>query len=151
MALDLSQYPCVRQVLCGLSRATLQALIAYIDVQVAAARVAIAALQFQILKFDILTIPPQALKAVAEQGLALVEQGLNLVPFAAIQDCVPLGDFNIQLRADIDRATADVRTILDDITRLLSFKAELQAIVDELNALIDLYEALKVQIALCGA
>lgn len=141
--------PCVRQILCGLSSATIQALSIFLDAQILLIQSEIAVIEAQILQYDVLAAGVGVLKTLALSAIETFSAALNFVPFRLIANCVDLGDFSLSVRADVDRAIADTTRVLDDAQRLLSIANELRALKAELLKVVALYQALKATLALC--
>ena len=143
--------PCVQTIICALSHAALSALKNIINGQIAILEAQILVFQTQLLQYDILSIPVVAVQAAANAVINKVKGAANLVPLAAISNCVDLGDFNINLSQSIDIATSTANDILSEATRLLSYKTELAAIVQNLKAAIDQFTAILSVIDQCLA
>jgi hypothetical protein len=97
-----------------------------------------------------LVIPVEATQAAANALIQQVRNSATLIPLNLITQCVDLGYFNLNLQQSIDVTLSAVNDTLYEITRLVSYKAELQAIVDALNASIDQFNAILNVIGSCG-
>jgi hypothetical protein len=124
----------VKSILCGLSDSALRAIQALIDGQVALIQAQIIVIQTQLLQYDVLAIPIEATRAVAQAVVDKVRKSAYLIPLNLISECVDLGNFNLNLQQSIDAATAVADDYLAEATRLLSFRDDLNFLVAELNA-----------------
>ena len=141
--------PCVQQILCALSGTVLGSLNRLIDTQIAALQTQILIIEAQILQYDILTLPLEAAASLARTQIQNIRNSALLVPLNLIAGCTDLGDFNLGLQKSIDNAVADLDSIVGDLTRVLSFKEELNATVAELNGIIDQFQDILATIETC--
>ena len=128
--------PCVKQILCGLSDATLRTLQSLINGQVAILQAQIVVYQTQLLQYDVLALPVEAARAAAQAVVDKVRNSAYLIPLNLISNCVDLGKFNLNLQQSIDVATAVADDYLYETTRLLSYRDDLNALIAELNAAV---------------
>lgn len=128
--------PCVAEILCALSAPVLGALKALIQTQVAEAQITITALSAQINVVNVALLPIEIARDLASDVLERVRSAATLVPLDLIAGCADLGDVNLNLNKTLDQATAEFEFALDEATRLLSFRDELQAQIDSLNLII---------------
>ena len=142
---------CVKDILCGLSSAVLRELQVIIDGQVAILQTQVTAVQAQLLQYDILSIPIQSANQVAQAAIGSVKKVTNLVPLNAISECVDLGDMNLDLNKSIDLASAAADEAAFELSRLVSYREELNALVTELNNTIDHLTEVRDLINLCLA
>jgi len=142
--------PCVRQVLCGLSSAILNSLQAIIDGQIALLQAQIVAIQTQLLQYDVLAIPIETARAVAQTYVDKVRGSAMLVPLNLISNCADLGQFNLNLQTSIDQALAIADDLTYEATRLLSYRDDLNALVSELNGAISQFTDIKGVISGCA-
>ncbi len=124
---------CVKEILCGLSSAVLKQLKILIDGQIAILETAITALQAQILQYDILSKPIEAANIIFQAGITKVKKASTLIPLDLITDCVDLGDYNLNVQQTIDLASSTTNELTSELSRLLSFKEELNALVTDLT------------------
>jgi hypothetical protein len=141
--------PCVKAILCGLSSAILNALQAVIDGQVALIRAQITVYQTQLIQYDVLAIPVEMAKQVADSYIEKVRNSAMLVPLNLISECVDLGEFNLNLQQSIDVALATADDLAYEATRLLSYRDDLNAIVQELNDALTQFTDIKSVISEC--
>jgi len=141
--------PCVKQILCSLSDSALRSIQALIDGQVAILEAQIVVFQTQLLQYDILALPVQAVQQAANAVVEEVKQSAYLIPLNQISQCVDLGFFNLNLQQSIDVALSTTNDLLFELTRLLSYRDELNAIVNELNAAIDQFTNISTIIDAC--
>jgi hypothetical protein len=141
---------CVKQILCALSSAVLGALTSLITAQKAVLEAQVIALEAQLLTLDVATVPLEIARSAALAIISRVRNTATLVPIELIAGCADLGDFNIDLVTAIDRATAELNDVVDDLNRLLSFKAELNLLVTELNRIIDQFGQIELAIQECA-
>lgn len=142
--------PCVKEILCALSGAVLNALNTLITAQKTALVVQVTAFQAQLLTLDVATAPAEIARGLALDALNTARSAATLVPIGLITACVDLGDFNVDLVAAVDGLTADLNDTIDDLNRLLSFKEELQFLVNEFLRIIDQFSAIQLAIQECG-
>ena len=142
--------PCVRSILCALSGAVLGAVSSVIDTQIAALTAQITALQSQLLVLDVATLPVELSRNIALSVLASARGVAQLVPVELVAGCLDLGEFNFDLVTSIDAATAEVNDLVDDLNRLLSYKAELAALVAEYEGIIEQFNEVKLVIQECA-
>lgn len=147
MALD----PCVKQILCALSDSALRSVQGLIDGQVAILEAQIAVYQTQILQYDILSLPVVATQQALQQVVDEVKESAFLIPLNAISQCADLGKFNLNLQQSIDVALGATNDVLFELTRLLSYKEELNFLVSELNNAIDQFTNISAIIDQCLA
>lgn len=141
--------PCVKQILCALGQATLNALNTLIVAQIARIDAQIAVFKAQILALDVLILPLQAVKSIAEAAVQAARQSLGLVPLSLIAGCVDLGDFNINLVQTLEDKNAELQDTLTDINRKISIREDLNALVAELDAIREQFADIRVTIAEC--
>lgn len=141
--------PCVKQILCSLSDSALRSIQALIDGQVAILEAQIAVFQAQLLQYDILALPVVAVQQAANAVVQEVKESAYLIPLNLISQCVDLGFFNLNLQQSIDVALSTTNDLLFELTRLLSYRDELNAIVNELNAAIDQFTNISAIIDAC--
>ena len=89
------------------------------------------------------------MKGLANAALAEAVAAAGLIPLGLIASCADLGEFNLDVVGSIEAATADFNDIVDQLNRLLSFKAELEALEQELLAIIDRFTAIENAIQEC--
>lgn len=142
--------PCVRAVLCALSGTVLRSLNGLITVQIAQLEAQVLVFEAQLLQYDILAIPVQAAADIARSAISEVRNSALLIPIELIAGCFDLADFNQGLRRSLDFLTAELDSTLGNLTRLLSYRDELAAIVEELNGLIDQFQDIIGTIETCG-
>lgn len=130
---------CVEAVLCGLSASVRSAISALLQGYVTQLNIAIVALEAKLVYLDILTIPPQALKAFVDQAIAEVKAGANLIPFSAIGQCIEVGNLNVAIQQNLDIVLSDANIISNDLSRMLSFKDEVTAEIAQLQATLNTY------------
>lgn len=130
---------CVREVLCGLSAATRNALVGIIRGYVTALEAEKAILQAKLLKLNILTLPVSALNSVAQSALAQARAGANIVPLDLIGTCVDVGNLNDVITRNIEIVTRELNKIATDLERLLSFADEINAAIDDIDAVLQTY------------
>jgi len=143
--------PCVKQILCSLSDSALRSVKALINGQISLIEAQIVVYQTQILQYDILSIPVEAAQQVAQAVVDEVRGSAFLIPLNAINGCVDLGSFNINLQRSIDVALSSADDLLFEAKRLLSYTDELNALVAELNAAIDQFNLITTVIDGCLA
>lgn len=143
--------PCVRQVLCGLSKSVREALRALIAAQVAILQVQIAQLEAYSAYLDVLTLPVSAASSLAEQFIQQVKSAAQVIPLDLIGTCVDVGNLNRAIEDTLNTALQDVNVLTNDLNRLLSFSDEVGALIDDLNETLNLYNAILDIIDLCGA
>ena len=141
---------CVREILCGLSAATLGAVSSIINAQRAILQAQVAALQAELLVLDVATLPLQVAREAALTALNTARSAITIVPLDLIAGCADLGDFNIGIDASLNAATGAVVDIIDDLNRLLSFREELNLLISEFNATIDLFDEVLLVIQECA-
>lgn len=141
--------PCVREILCALGQASLAAITPILDSQIAALNAQKAVILSQLVALDVASLPVQAANGVAQRVLADVRAIGNLVPLQLVSGCADLGDLNTGLNTALDVVAAEAVTITEDLSRLLSFSEELNAINDEFDELITLFEDIKQEIETC--
>lgn len=146
MALDV----CVRNILCALSAPVLGALSGIIQTQRAALTAQITGLQTQILRLDVAAAPLEAGRVILNQSLGQLRAAASLVPLSLIEGCGDLGQLNINLVASIDQKTAELNETVDELTRVVSFRDELQTVVDEYTAIIEQFDEILLTIQECG-
>lgn len=142
--------PCVRQILCSLSGTVLRSLNAIINTQIGVLQAQVLVFEAQLLQYDILAIPVQAAANVARETLTEVRNSALLIPLELIEDCLDLGLFNLNLQRSIDVVIAELDNLVGNLTRLLSFREELAAIIAELNGIIDQFQDILATIETCG-
>lgn len=145
MALD----PCVRQILCALGQASLAAITPILDTQIAALTAQKAAIVAQLVALDVASLPVQAANSLAQGVLTQARSIANLVPLQFVSGCVDLGDLNVGVNTALDSISAEATTVAEDLTRLLSFSEELNALSEEIDELITLFEDIKQEIETC--
>lgn len=141
---------CVREILCALSGAVLGAIQSLIAAQRAALEAQVLALRAQLLTLDVATFPIQVARGFANAALAQARGAASLVPLELIAGCADLGDFNVDLVAAVDNVTAELNDIIDDANRLLSFRAELNALVLELERILEAFTEIETVIEECA-
>ena len=142
--------PCLQEIICGLSAATLSVLRGVLETQLAAVQAQVAIIAGKLVVVDIIVAPVVLVKDAAETALNDIRALANVIPINLIGDCVQLGQFSAALNTNIDLISADLEDQVRDITRILSVKKELQFIQDQLNALIDQINAVLTVISLCS-
>jgi hypothetical protein len=147
MAVDLS--PCA-QLLCGLSAPVRGVIKAALGAQKTLLQAELAPLQAQLLALDVATAPLAFAQSIAESALATARSALSILPTDIVVGCASLGQINVDLVTATDALTADVRAVLDDLNRLLSFQEEIRAVILEFEAIIDRFTALVDLIEVCG-
>lgn len=142
--------PCVRAILCGLSNAALAGVKSLITTQLAFVTAQLALITAQLAQYNILATAVQASANFVEGQIQDIRAAANLIPLQLISGCVGLGDLNLSINADIDKATAQFEAFVADATRILSFIDELNLVKEALQQEIDLYNAILSTISLCG-
>lgn len=142
---------CVRTIICGLSSATLSVLDQIFATYQAQIQLQILFLQSELSKLDILAAPVVLANEAAQSLLSQVRAAANLLPMSLIAGCTQFSDVNLAIRQNIDRISADAQVVATDLTRLLSMRDEVSALINELNTVLDLYAAIRAQISLCQA
>ncbi len=128
---------CVKKILCGLSSAVLKEIQILIDGQLAILESAITALQAQILQYDILSIPIKAANTVFQAGITKIKKASTLIPLNWSIDCVDLGDYNLNVQQTVDLAATTADELISELSRLLSYKEELNALFTDLTKALD--------------
>lgn len=129
--------PCVHTILCSLTTGVLTSLDGVVAAQIATLNLAISAAQAKILKYDVLLLPVEAANAIAQTTLATLRSAGSLVPSRLINDCLDFGDITLNMQEAVDQASAQLNNLTQDLTRLLSVKEELAALIDEYNQIVD--------------
>lgn len=142
--------PCVRIVLCGLSAATLSALDAIVAQAEAQLQTQRALLVAQAARVDVALIPVEATRDIAQTALGALSQYAGLLPTSLIAGCADLGDFSLNLSAQFDILAADLNDTLDDVSRLVSFREELNAALDEADAALQQIGEVRAVLAECA-
>lgn len=130
---------CVKTILCGLSAATRSALKTLVQGYVAQLEVLVTALEAKLIYLDLLTAPVNVLNSLAQQAIAEVKAGANIVPLDLIGSCIEIGDLNVSIQNNLDALLVDVNIVANDLERLLSFRDEVQAEINNLREVIALY------------
>lgn len=141
---------CVKDILCGLSHGVRNALASLIRLFMAQIDAQIALLSAQLVYLDILSAPPQLAKVAVDAAVAQVKQYAQLIPFSLVAGCVGMSDLSLGVQANLDAITSTADIILDDLSRLLSFRDEIQAILEDLETIRDLYAEVLNQVSLCA-
>jgi len=141
---------CVHTILCTLSTAALAALDKVVDAQMIQLQLAVTVAQAKILKYDILLIPVQAANTIAQAALDQLKSAANLVPSDLINGCVDFGNITLEMQRAVDQIAGPLNDITQDLTRLLSFREELNALVEEYNKIITKLNEFRVAIAECA-
>jgi len=140
---------CVQQVLCGLTAATRNAIVALLQGYVAQLDLLKAALEAQLVYLNILSVPPQIANSLVQTVISEVKAGANLIPLDLIGDCFSLGQLNAYIQTNIDIILADANIIANDLSRLLSFGDEIRAEIADLEAVITFYQDIITTINVC--
>lgn len=149
MAVELAD--CVREILCGLSQPVISALNGAIQALLLPIDAQILFVQSQLLMLDVVTLP---ISIAAEAIGGLLEQiraAADILPLNLAVACIDLGSLNLNISAQIDRLTADLAEYEQKLTRMLSFKEELAAVIEALNQIKDQYLAVQLVLQTCGA
>lgn len=128
--------PCVKAVLGTLSLPVLTTLRAVINAQVGVLTALQATLQARLAVLNVQVIPVRIARDAALNVLAEAQSVANLLPLDVIEGCADLGSLQASMSAGVEQATAGVRDLADDATRLLSLNVELTAQITELGTLI---------------
>lgn len=131
---------CVQAVLCGLSATTRNALSALVRSYVTQLDIAISGLRAKLVVLNILTVPPQLLNTIVQEVITEVKAGANLIPLSVIGQCIEVGDLNVSIQQNLDLILSDANIIANDLSRLLSFKDEVESLITELQATINTYQ-----------
>ena len=142
---------CVKQILCGLSDAVLRSIQGIIDGQVAILEAQIVIIQTQLIQYDVLAIPVEATRDIAQAAIDAVRQSVTLVPLNLISNCVDLGNFNLNLSQSLDLATSTLDEVAFEAIRLLSYRDELNGLVNEINGTIEQFTDIRGVIDECLA
>ncbi len=134
---------CVKQILCTLSDSALRKLQSIIDSQKALIQVQITAIQTQLIQYDIASKPVVMIKQAADLAIKEIQQTAGIIPLSMISGCGDLGDFNLNLKENMNTALQVYEDTAYELTRLLSYKEELNALVNDLNAMLDQYTEIR--------
>lgn len=123
MALD----KCVQILVCGLGAGLQRTIKGIINAEVAVLEAEITALQAEVSKIDVLSAPIQALNTIAQDAIAEIRSKANIVPVDLLSDCLDFGSINGALKTSLDLSLRHVNVISNDLSRLLSLKAEINS------------------------
>jgi hypothetical protein len=143
-------HPCTRAILCALSGTVLRSLNGLITGQIIQLEAQVLFLETQLVQYDILALPVQAAADIARAALTEVRNSALLIPIEVIAGCFDLADFNQGLRRSLDFLTAELDSLVGNLTRMLSLRDELAAVIEELNGLIDQFQDILGTIETCG-
>lgn len=141
---------CVKKILCGLGAAVVGALDAIFEGQINALTAIVVSIKAQIVVYDMGTFPLVIARNTIEIVLEKARSIATLVPLELIAECADLGDMNISLVASIDDLSAEATDVIDDLTRLLSYKEELELLVREYEDIISQFSDLRTAIQECA-
>lgn len=140
---------CVEAILCGLSRATQNALINLINGYLIQLDLARASLEAELAVLNIATAPIALANTVAQQALAQIKAGANLIPLDIIGTCFEVGVLNETISENIDALAVDVNIIASDLQRLVSARDEVEAALDNLVQSISLFRSILETFSTC--
>lgn len=141
---------CVKQVLCGLSAAVQNALVALIKGYIAQLDLYKAQLEAKLVYLAMLSTPPQVLNSLAQTALSEIKAGANIVPLDLVGRCFQVGELNEAIQENLNIVLADANTIANDLSRLLSFRDEVEEAIADVQAVIDLYTEIVATIDACA-
>jgi len=140
---------CVKLVLCGLSAATRNAIVGILQGYVGVLNAQITSLEVELVALNIATAPVALANSAVQSFINQVKAGANIVPLNLIGECFDLGQLNEAVQVNLDLALVDANIIANDLERLLSFKAELDATILDLQTTIELYTEVIATIKVC--
>lgn len=142
---------CVRQILCGLSQPVISALNAALSALLIPIDTQIAFVTSQLVMLDVATLPVTIAADAIRALLAQVRAASNILPLSLAVACFDIGVLNLNINEQIDRLTADLAEYEQKLTRLLSLKEELNALIEQLNLIKDQYLAVQAVLQSCQA
>lgn len=140
---------CVQVLLCGLSAAVRNALVALLQGYIAQLGLVVATLKAQLIYLNILTAPVKIADDAVTGVITKVRAAANLVPLSLIGQCVDIGDLNVSIQQNLDVVLADATIIANDLERLLSFGDEIAAKIQSFENTIQFYEQVIATINVC--
>lgn len=142
---------CVKDILCSLSAGVRNGLADIVRIYLAQIDALIAKNQLTLTNLDIATAPLNILNDLAQTSIAAVKSEAELLPLDAITECVEFGDVSFAIQENLDALLVNANVLTNDLSRVLSYKDELEARVAELRRVRDLYVDVLAQIDICNA
>lgn len=143
--------PCVKQIICGLSAATLRALNELLASYKAFIAAQLTVIESELLAYDMIAGPIELGNTYAQQALAEAKAGIGLIPTTLAVPCVQLNIVTTALTRTVDELSQDVLLLSRRLERLLSYGEELELIKQELASALNILDVISLQISLCGA
>lgn len=147
MAVTLN--PCVRAIVCALSQPLRNALQAQLQIARTNISAQIFTYRSKVAQYDVLAAGAQIVVTGAAALRNQLEAATRLIPLTAISGCVDMGDLNLSIQQDIDRAGQKLTDELQGLTRLLSIQDELQDLIDVATANLGIIDAVLTTIGQC--
>lgn len=141
---------CVKDLLCGLSGALRNALVAILESYIVQLDVLIAAKDAELVKLNVLAVPVLLVNPIAQDLLAQAKAGANLLPLDIIADCFQFGQLNLSIQTNLDALAQDISVLTTDIARLLSAGDEVRAVIADLQEVRNFYVEVIAQIVICA-
>lgn len=143
---------CVKDLLCALSGSTIDTLKGLITQYRAALATQITVLQTQLIKLDVLTLPQQLANELAQTAIQEVRSGAdNIIANIPLADCLALSEVTEAIQTNIDVTLAEANAIVEDLNRLLSRRAEVEALIAALEEKRTLYLDVLTALDECGS
>lgn len=151
MSLPTSLENCAKIIICGLSAGVRNALAGIVKGYIAELDTYVGVLQAKLVYANIAVLPIQALSKAVTLAVNDAKAGANIVPLDIIGQCVGIGDINVAIQANLDVILADALVISNDLSRLLSFRDEINAEIASVQNTINFFQLVIAQIDLCQA
>lgn len=119
--------PCVRAILCSLSRPVIAAVSGIITAQVTIIDAEIAAIEVQLAALTIQLAPIQVLSGLVQTAIQDVQSIGNLVPVSVLLNCTDFGDVMVNLNTSLATANAAALSVEAKLNRYLSFQFQLKS------------------------
>jgi hypothetical protein len=87
---------------------------------------------------------------LAEQTLTQLKAGASIIPLDLIGQCTDVSQLTLSIQQNIDLALSDINVIFNDITRLLSYKDDVEAAIEDLASVISVYTEVLGLLEICG-
>lgn len=130
---------CVKVLLCGLSAATRNAIVALLNGYIGVLNAQVTTLTAELDVLNIASAPVALANSLVQSFINEVKAGANIIPFDLIDQCVEIGQLNEAIQVNLDIALVDADIIASDLERLLSFKDELTAEIADIQTTLELY------------
>lgn len=141
---------CVAEILCGLSQAALNALKTLLQTQLAFVEGEILLVEATLLRYNILQAGLSIAANAVEAVIAEIRAEANIVPLSLISSCLPLGNLNIAINGLLDKETASLEAIVNDLSRILSFVDEQNFVLSQLRQTEQLFNKVIAAIQTCA-